>query len=374
MHVILPVSSDPRDPRPGGVMSYSLGLARFLLRTGTSVEFLCTGVDGEDQGAKMTAVAGAVSGELPFARALARHARFHRFPSDSVVAANSELYAWALGRSGQSLPIVLIAHGPKAPTLRRSRPVMGRAFQLLIEPRALRLSRFVVAIDRESQEYFAVRYPQDRIHRIPLGIDVEHFRPIDRTAARTRWSVTGHPVVLFVGRLAPEKRPLLAIEAYHHIRAKVPDSVLLIAGTGRLQREVETRGAKEGRDRVRSLGVVPRVGLPSLYSTADVVLMTSDFEQFPNVVLESLACGTPVVSTPVGDVREILDEPQLGAVAGRSEVELARSLLTTFPESDEERVARQGVRVKRAESFSWNRVGPQIASVLHAALETGSNQ
>jgi glycosyltransferase involved in cell wall biosynthesis len=226
----------------------------------------------------------------------------------------------------------------------------------------------VIAIDDQSHAYFTRRYPEAMVHRIPIAIDVGHFRPADREAERLRWGLAGRPTVLFVGRLAREKDPALAADTFRSVIHTSPQAVLLVAGTGPLHEPFIRLRNEVGPDRVRLLGFVAREDLPSLYTAADVLLLTSNTEQIPTVVLESLACGTPVVSTRVGEVDRILDDPTLGSVCDRSCEVLARAILERIEESRGDRAAHEGVRRAAAGCYSWEQIGPRFVEVLRAAF------
>jgi glycosyltransferase involved in cell wall biosynthesis len=143
------------------------------------------------------------------------------------------------------------------------------------------------------------------------GVDLDRFGPRDRAAIRAKLAFTG-PVWLTVGNLIELKGVHIAIEAL----AQVPDTVLLIAGTGPEELRLRELVATLGLDaRVRFLGAVTHDELCEYYNAADALVHASSREGMPNVVLESLACGTPVVAAPFEGVRELLDVPEAGEVA-----------------------------------------------------------
>lgn len=143
------------------------------------------------------------------------------------------------------------------------------------------------------------------------GVDLDRFGPRDRAAIRAKLALTGS-VWLTVGHLIELKGVHIAIKAL----AQVPDTVLLIAGIGPEEHRLRRLVARLGLDaRVRFLGVVPHDELCEYYNAADALVHASRCEGMPNVVLESLACGTPVVAAPFAGVRELLDVPEAGEVA-----------------------------------------------------------
>lgn len=147
-----------------------------------------------------------------------------------------------------------------------------------------------------------------RIHTIRNGVDFTIFRPQPRAAARHELGLKG-PVLLAVGELSERKGMAFLIE----MLPLVPDATLVLIGDGadreRLLRRAQALGVA---DRLRLTGVLPQERLPLWYSAADLLLLASQREGTPNVVLEAMACGTRVVATAVGGVPEVLPPPPLG--------------------------------------------------------------
>ncbi|MBL8286381.1 MAG: glycosyltransferase family 4 protein [Rubrivivax sp.] len=169
-------------------------------------------------------------------------------------------------------------------------------------------------------EALAARMVEQGIARRPVhvlrnGVDGGAFRPVDAALARAELGVAGAPVLLTVGNLVPGKRQSIALEVLRDLSATHPQARLIVVGDGpqrpRLLAQAQQLGIGE---RVDFAGAVPQARLPIYYSAADVMLLPSEREGWPNVVLESLACGTPVVAARVGGVPEILSRPFLGAI------------------------------------------------------------
>ncbi len=330
------------------------------------MEFLGVGSPASGPAFDVVPVAPRVSGEIGFARALRRFTR-RPPPNNSIIIANSELHAWAARRWTATVPLVFVSHGPTYPTLTVRRPFIALLFRRVIEPGAVQAARRIIAIDRHAERYFRGIYPNASLQRIPLAIDTEHFAPVDRREARTQWGLSGEFALLFVGRLAPEKNPGRAVSVYRGVLRSIPEAVLLVAGTGSLRAILENAAEELGPTRIRLLGDVPRSALPSLYSAADGLLLTSDIEQFPTVMLESLACGTPVFSTDVGDVSLVLTDPATGAVCPPDPDLIARRIIQYAPEERGQRANRVLVRRKVSKEYDWSAIGPRIERVLREA-------
>ena len=145
---------------------------------------------------------------------------------------------------------------------------------------------------------------------IPNGVDLERFHPVDRAHARRVLGLEERNWLLSVGHLIATKGHDAVIRAL----AELPGWGLLVAGEGPGDRGLRALAARTGvLGRVQFRGRVSPEQMPTLYSAADVVTLASHREGMPNVLLESLACGTPVIATRVGACPDIVREP----VAGR---------------------------------------------------------
>ncbi|MGH8184719.1 MAG: glycosyltransferase family 4 protein [Rhodanobacteraceae bacterium] len=142
----------------------------------------------------------------------------------------------------------------------------------------------------------------DKITVLRNGADLDRFRPLDRAAIRAQLRVTGS-VWLAVGHLVELKGVRVAIEAL----ARLPGVTLLVVGDGPEKNTLQQQTSRLGvGDRVRFLGFVDHDALCNYYNAADALVLASSREGMPNVVLESLACGTPVVATAVGGIPELI--------------------------------------------------------------------
>jgi glycosyltransferase involved in cell wall biosynthesis len=153
----------------------------------------------------------------------------------------------------------------------------------------------------------------------PTWFDPQVFHPPDPPTPRASF-----PRVLWVGRIEPPKDPLLAADV---LAALPPQATMTVVGDGTLRVEFEERLRALGvHDRVRMLGAVSKQEVAVQMRAHDVLLMTSHYEGFPRAVVESLACGLPVVTTPEGEPNGLVVDGLTGyhAARGRSAEELAR--------------------------------------------------
>lgn len=165
---------------------------------------------------------------------------------------------------------------------------------------------------------------------VPNGVDLERFVPGDQAAARERLGLAaGESLTLVVGHLIERKDPLLALEAF--ARAQPGSGRLVFLGRGPLGEAVRTAAAARGlSDRVDVRGEVQPEDLAGWYQACDCLLLTSSREGRPNVVLEALASGRPVVATDAGGTRELLADLPGSLVPERDPEAIAERLRETL--------------------------------------------
>ena len=146
------------------------------------------------------------------------------------------------------------------------------------------------------------------VHVVRRGVDLDRFCAGDRAAARASlgWD-PGKRALLWVGRMSPEKGLDVLVDACARLPRDL-DFSLHLAGDGPLRGELAERARRAGlAQRIVFAGMVPHGALPDWFRAADVTVLPSRSEGVPNVLLESIACGTPFVASDVGGVAEIAD-------------------------------------------------------------------
>jgi teichuronic acid biosynthesis glycosyltransferase TuaC len=236
---------------------------------------------------------------------------------------------------------------------------------------ALRRADRVIAVS-EGLRALAIDLGVDprRVRTVPNGIDAGVFFRRDRSVCRALHGIaSGERIILCAGDLAELKGHHRVIAAVKDLNARGVRTRLLIAGgVGRSGRYAETlrqQVAIDGlADRVTFLGEATQAALAELMSAADVFCLASSTEGWPNVVNEALACGTPVVATDVGAVRQMIVSDRLGAVVpvhdGEALTEALRMALTRS--WDHETISAHG------RSRSWSQVADDVLEEMRAVM------
>jgi D-inositol-3-phosphate glycosyltransferase len=178
--------------------------------------------------------------------------------------------------------------------------------------------RIIAATENEKIALFRFYdVPPEKVSVIPCGVNFSLFRPMDKAAARQKLGLKEGKIVLFVGRIERLKGIDRIINALPFLGDITPQ-VIVVGEDGNRPGEVQKLKALAENMGVGQFitfrGVVDHEQLPLYYNAADVCAFPSFYESFGLVPLESLACGTPVVATEVGDLKHIILNGQTGYV------------------------------------------------------------
>ncbi|MFC3174550.1 glycosyltransferase [Novosphingobium bradum] len=197
-----------------------------------------------------------------------------------------------------------------------------------------------------ADDMAALGMPRERIALHRTGLDRTLFRPLDRADCRARLGLPADASILAsVGALIDRKGQRFAIDAL----AQLPGAILVLAGGGADEPSLRARAERLGLgERVRFLGPVPHGELPVVLGAADVFVLPSASEGLANAWVEALACGTPVVTTPIPGARELITNPAFGRFAGRDGAEIAAAVAELLAEPPPREAVLRG-----AEGFSW---------------------
>ena len=169
----------------------------------------------------------------------------------------------------------------------------------------------------------------DKIAVIPNGVDIDKFYPVSKEEARKKLGLVGKKIILSVGGLVPRKGFDLLVKALRILldERQGQELSLVIVGEGPSRKELEQMiAALNLGASVRLVGDVPHQELYCWYNAADLFCLASSREGWPNVLLESLACGTPVVATNVWGIPEIICSDSVGLLTKRDEREIAHTI------------------------------------------------
>jgi len=218
-----------------------------------------------------------------------------------------------------------------------------------------------------------------KIAVIPCGVNLDLFQPMDRIACRKLLDIRPDSVVaLFVGRFAPLKGIDALLGAIAYLKKKMLHIHLLVVGgdgpdapgTRALTRLVK---GLDIQDRVAFAGRIDQKQLPVYYSACDLLVLPSHYESFGLVVLEAMACGTPVVATTVGAVETIIRPGINGMIVGQPSCDrVARGIARVLDRPDGERT-RPGKIRDTVTHYGWDRIASVVIQTYTALIRAHKN-
>ena len=275
----------------------------------------------------------------------------HYFYPDGVAA------SW-LGRTF-GLPVVITARGTDLNLIPQY-----RLPRMMIRHAAARADGLITVCDALKKELISLGAAADKVQVLRNGVDLKQFQPRDRESARRKYGVAG-AVLLSVGLLIERK-------GHHHVikaLTDLPEATLLIAGQGPLLGALKKLAADCGvGDRVRFLGNLDPDSLCLAYNAADVLVLASSREGWANVLLEAMACGTPVAASPIWGTPEVVRAPEAGQLMPSTDapgvVQAVTRLLADPPR-------REATRCY-AEKFGWEPTTQGQLALFRSILERRS--
>jgi teichuronic acid biosynthesis glycosyltransferase TuaC len=254
------------------------------------------------------------------------------------------------------LPVAVTAHGCDLNFYPQS-----RVLRPLIRWTLHRADRVICVCMALQSIALRLNVPNDRVVVIPNGVDLKFFHPIDKTEARLTLSVLPNAeVILAVAELTPRKGHQVLIQAVSRLCGKFPKLQLFIIGEGdlggALQREVSALGLER---QVFLKGAVKNEELFRWYSAADLTCLPSSREGLPCALLESLACGTPVVATAVGGTPELVNSQNLGVLVQQDVFSISNGLEQALQINWNRAVLTRHVR-----RYTWEQTAVETERVL----------
>lgn len=272
---------------------------------------------------------------------------------------------------GWRQPVIVTAHslfGEHAETTIRT----------LMAPNLRTADRVIAVSGHVAAQAIQLGVDPKRVRVIRSGIDIEHFRPRDRAAARRALHIDDTTrLVLFVGNLEPRKQVDILLRAMRDVRNALPNAELIVVGSGESAgAHDQTAGLTSLSHELRLSATVQFVGrvedqqLLDYYAAADVFALPSSSEAQGIVALEAMACGLPVVATAVGGLLDTIDDGRTGRLVPAGDVgALAKGLLAVLEDEAHRQSIAAAARQAVERHFSWARAVEATVEVYRDVLE-----
>jgi len=363
---------------PGGLERYIYELTHKLAASQDQVELCGVGlpVDAENTQIKLTNLADPDSKISSRLWSIRNNFKKTRLGKPDAINLHFALYSFPiLDILPKGIPVTFNFHGPWASESQEE--VVNKKFSVWLKEKLIeqstynRCDRFIV-LSKAFGQILHQKYqiPWQKIHIIPGGVDINHFQNnLSRQEARIKlgWP-TNRPILFTSRRLVHRMGIDKLLQAIAMIKTGIPDIWLAIAGRGHIQALLQQQARELGlENNVQFLGFLPENDLPVAYQAADLTVMPSQsFEGFGLAILESLACGTPVLCTPVGGMPEILQKFSPDLITETITVEsiadkLAQVMLGKLPLP-----SREECRNYTIKNYDWTNIAQQVRQVLLA--------
>ncbi len=211
-------------------------------------------------------------------------------------------------------------------------------------------ARIFVLSGFQKRTFIQSGVPEEKLLVTPLGVDLDLFRPQPRPE-------DGVFRVIFVGQITQRKGISYLFDAFE--RAAIPNSELLLVGN-----IVGTDAPWRNRPRVRHVSHVPRWELPAHYAAADVFVLPSLAEGFPQTALEAMACGKPVIVSENTFGEDVVTDGVDGFVVPIRDADAIADRLRYLHEHPGVRERMGTAARRRAEAFSWERYGERVVELV----------
>jgi D-inositol-3-phosphate glycosyltransferase len=208
---------------------------------------------------------------------------------------------------------------------------------------------------------------------VQCGVNMELFKPVNKAEARQKLGLGNEKVILFVGRIDPLKGIDNLIKTLPLLKNQGNFKLVVVGGDDNSRAELEglnkLAASLNISESVDFRGLIKQEQLPYYYSAADVCVVPSYYESFGLVPLEALACGTPVVSTDVGDLKNIIKQGETGAiVADNSPEKLADAIISVLNQmpldTDKNMIIRASVS-----KWAWANIAEKVIAEMQTALD-----
>lgn len=361
---------------PGGLERYIYELTHKLVANQDQVELCGVGLPETELNSLIKLTNLAEPEKAIWQRLISIRDKFKktRVGQPDAINLHFALYSWPiLDILPQGVPITFNFHGPWA--AESEAETVNHKLSIFIKRRLIeqhtynRCDRFIVLSQAFGnilhQQY---QIPWSKIHIIPGGVNVDWFQPnLSPQAARQQLGWPENRRILFTSRRLVQRVGIdKLLEALAIIKPQVPDIWLAIAGRGHMQATLQQQATELGlTDNIKFLGFLPDEQLPIAYQAAELTIMPSQsFEGFGLAIIESLACGTPVLCTPVGGMPEILSSFSPDLITTNTTASAIAEKLLEILSGNLPLPSRQDCRQYAVNNFDWQQIAQKVRHIL----------
>jgi glycosyltransferase involved in cell wall biosynthesis len=358
---------DPSKEAASGIFAYTVGLAKALAKMGVGVRLVGIGSPGNlhSFGVDFLAVQEYPTTSLGFVLNIAKAAPSIQLSEDTIIHAQRPDNLAPFCVSHMRNPKVVTLHGAHSDMVRTNKgDVVGQIYDQ-IESFSLKRAQRIICVSKANLAHFQEKYPSlsGRMRLAYAGLDLDVLKPRHKDEAKAMLDIDrANQIILYAGRLDKEKNIDSILRAFKEVEARNKRALLMIVGAGTDEGKLRKLAASLSLGRVEWRPIAARQELSLLLSAADATVIASAQEGLPTIAMESLACGTPVISTPVGIIPEIVKDGVNGYIvddiSALSEI-MEKALATSSSLSSN--------CAESAKRFSWESVAKEVMAVYDEA-------
>jgi glycosyltransferase involved in cell wall biosynthesis len=320
MRVVFIENEDVNRDSSGGIMSYILNLSNYLRNKGWKTALIGTGNNVFNH--QKTTNRFSCFFSISISSSISNFKFFIKLFTSSEIISIDKNDIVHVQRPEMVIPIFLrkrnkivcTLHGGQDIAVKKKKGwIISFVYSILQFVSFLMVDQIIV-VDRKNLNRYVKKYSwiKKKITLIPISVDTNKFYPVNNEALRRKYNFSQNDrILLFVGRLEYEKNVEFLIDSFKENTDK--NSKLLIVGGGSLLNSLKNR-ANSNKNNILFLGEVNNTVIPEIINISDALVLCSYFEGSPTVIKESLCCRVPVLSTDVGDVKEVLETVNGGEI------------------------------------------------------------
>jgi glycosyltransferase involved in cell wall biosynthesis len=367
LDIVHVAGKNPFAAAPSGTSTYIAGLLNRLHYKGLKLTLISTDITASELGNyKINHIPIKVRRQtsIAFLARLLVKAPFLGLSKNSIIHTHRPDFMFPFVLFNRRNKKVCTLHGPPEIGIKtRKHGLVWRLYSVLEKLSLNHIDRYI-AVNREAMDYYTEKEPRltGKISVIPVGIDCNKFKPLDREVMREKYGFNQKDtVILFIGRFSVEKGLDLLLKAFSEVRAAVPTAKLVLLGSGPDKENLEKIITDKKIEGVTFMKPVLHNQIPDIMNCANVFALCSLYEGMPTVVLEALACGVPVVATDVGDVSCVVKDGETGIlVKERNSNQIGDGLLRVIKMGRESYSQKC---IEAAGAYSWDNVTEKVLNV-----------
>lgn len=348
--VILVAGTDPGAHKTGGTDLYASNLFRRLSNMDVEAAFLGIKFRNSQPTPSFIPVCEDVKSGFRYLFFLFIKVMRLKIPADSIIQAQSPMELLPFLIFHRRNPLICRLSGKTTENVRRVHGRIIAWFYKRAEEFVLKRVDRCIAASENAKMDFVKEYPwlHDRIDVVLTGVDTSKFKGGRKRCANYGFG-NEDEIILYVGRLEPEKRLGFLIKAYEIVKRNNPHAKLVLVGDGRERARLEMLVKQKKLEDIFFLGGIEHDEIPDIMDCANVLVLSSRSEGSPAVVKEALISGLPVVASDVGDVKKWINR-EVGRVVAGDEEEFAEAIIEVLS-MNKERVKKACKEISKNLSF-----------------------